>query len=252
MNRPYDYARPSDFQNRSPFASYHSAVSVQAPPPQHHYQERRHPPRGEFPGNTYNNGASNADSPAMLQTSTLFLGDLSVNCDEERLFDLFCQFGEIETVQLKKSERDPQRTHLGFGFIKFTTREAAERALNALNGYFFLGRALRVGWAEDYDKRNHQRLKTGKTSNTYFPRTMDPKKNRQTAQIHVTFVSRELNKRVSEVELGDVFGRFGNLIDIAIKKNAINPVSCINVFLFFHLTNIIGSTYSIRICFCTL
>lgn len=61
-------------------------------------------------------------------TSTLFIGDLSVICDEIKLYELFSRFGVVETVQLKKSDRDPQRAHLGYGFIKFSTREAAEES----------------------------------------------------------------------------------------------------------------------------
>ncbi len=67
----------------------------------------------------------------------------------------------------------------------------------------------------------------------------DPKKN-QTAQIHVMFMTRALNRRVSELDLGGVFSRYGNLIDVAIKKNVINHVrsfppnvfGCLFIYLF--------------------
>lgn len=150
---------------------------------------------------------------AANETTTLFLGDLSVICDEIKLYELFSRFGEVETVQLKKSDRDPQRAHLGFGFIKFATHDSAERALQEMNGYFFLGRAMIVDWAVDYGKKGSQCLEI----------TMAPK-SKPTAQIHVMFVTRELNRRVSELDLGGVFSRYGNLVDIAIKKNAINHV----------------------------
>eukprot|EP01039_Chlorochromonas_danica_P019322 gene19322-23374_t len=88
--------------------------------------------------------------------ATLFLGDLAVICDETKVYELFRRFGVVESVQLKKSDRDPYRAHLGFGFIKFATRESAERALQEMNGYFFLGRAMRVGWALDFGKKGSQ------------------------------------------------------------------------------------------------
>ena len=149
--------------------------------------------------------------------STLFLGDLSVLCDEEKLIELFRPYGSIESIHLKKSTRDPLRGHLGFGFIKFVNHEDAERAIKELNGLFFLGRAMRVGWGKDFDKLH--------VPVDGLEKLVDPKKHRQTAQIHVTFVSRELRKLVSEMDLGAVFGTFGNVVDIAIKKNAINEVS---------------------------
>ncbi len=154
-----------------------------------------------------------ATIPDSLLTTTLFLGDLSVLCNEISVRELFSRYGEIERVQLKKSDRDPQRAHLGFGFVKFATRASAERALEELNGKFFLGRALRVGWAED-----HNRIGTG-------VKAADPKKNHQTAQLHVSFMTRDMNKRVSEMDLGGVFTGFGNVVDIAIKKNVLNRVS---------------------------
>ncbi len=154
--------------------------------------------------------------------TTLFLGDLAVICDETKVYELFRRFGVVESVQLKKSDRDPQRAHLGFGFIKFATRESAERALQEMNGHFFLGRAMRVGWALDFGKKGSQSL---------MEQATDPKKN-QTAQIHVMFVTRELNRRVSELDIGAVFSRYGNLVDIAIKKNCINQVRELSLYSF--------------------
>ncbi len=146
--------------------------------------------------------------------STLFVGDLSVICSEINLYELFSRFGVIESVQLKKSDRDPQRPHLGFGFIKFSTRESAARALQEMNGYFFLDRSMRVGWALDFGKKGSQSL---------IEPVSDPKKS-QTAQIHVMFATKELNRRVSELDLGTVFSRYGNLVDVAIKKHVIDRV----------------------------
>jgi polyadenylate-binding protein len=161
-------------------------------------------------------------------TTTLFIGDLSTICDEIKLYDLFIRFGILESVQLKKSDRDPQRAHLGFGFIKFASHDSAERALQELNGYFFLGRAMRVGWAVDYGKQQ---------SPTSMEKSTDLKKG-QTAQIHVMFVTRELNRRVSELDLGAVFSRYGNLVDIAIKKNAISSVRIL-FQIFFKLSSLL-------------
>jgi RNA recognition motif-containing protein len=177
--------------------------------------------------------------------TTLFLGDLSILCDEVKLYGLFCRFGVIESVQLKKSDRDPQRAHLGFGFIKFAIRDCAAKAIQEMNGYFFLGRAMRVGWALDYGKKGYQWL---------METVSDPKKG-QTAQIHVMFVTRELNRRVSELDIGAVFGRYGNLVDVAIKKNAINHVRLFSSNFFkyrSHFLSLTGVWRAVRICFPSL
>mmetsp|Transcript_17181 Transcript_17181/g.18641 ORF Transcript_17181/g.18641 Transcript_17181/m.18641 type:complete len:403 (-) Transcript_17181:513-1721(-) len=195
-----------------------------------HHPYNVQPPR-RHGGNGFRSSKPFHGFPKMeTESTTLFVGDLSVLCDEKAVFELFCEFGEIERVQLKKSDRDPQRAHLGFGFVKFASRVCAERALEELNGHFFLGRALRVGWADDFGKPQQS---------AHVPKSEDPKKKRLTAQIHVTFVTRDLNRRVSELDLGQVFSRFGNLVDIAVKKNAINEefgVQSGYAFLHFSLT----------------
>ncbi len=82
-----------------------------------------------------------------------------------------------------------------------------------MDGYFFLGRSMRVNWAVDYGKKGSQ----------WVEKTIGPKR-KPTAQIHLAFVTREINRRVSELDFGAVFSRYRNLVDIAIKKNAINNV----------------------------
>lgn len=77
-------------------------------------------------------------------TTTLFLGDLSVYCQEKEVFALFRNYGPIESIQIKRSDDSAVRKpHLSYGFVKFQHRESAERALMGLNGKLLLGRALR-------------------------------------------------------------------------------------------------------------
>ncbi len=75
------------------------------------------------------------------ESCTLFLGDLSVYCTEKDIRKLFRPFGLIEAIRVKRGSSN--KTNLSYGFIKFSTKESAEQALNQLNGVMFLGRALR-------------------------------------------------------------------------------------------------------------
>lgn len=77
-------------------------------------------------------------------TTTLFLGDLSVYCQEKEVFALFRTYGPIESIQIKRSDDSAiRKPHLSYGFVKFQHRESAERALIELSGKLLLGRALR-------------------------------------------------------------------------------------------------------------
>ena len=78
------------------------------------------------------------------QLSTIFLGDLSVYCNERDLFELCQQFGPIESVQIKKCEDGSiPKPHLCYGFVRFHHRQVAETAMATLTGKLFLGRPLR-------------------------------------------------------------------------------------------------------------
>lgn len=75
------------------------------------------------------------------QSTTLFLGDLSIHCDEKDLRELFHPFGIIEAIRVKRNGAD--HSSLSYGFLKFSNRESAERAMLHLNGAMFCGRSLK-------------------------------------------------------------------------------------------------------------
>lgn len=77
----------------------------------------------------------------MEESTTLFLGDLSVFCTEKDIRKLFRPFGPIEAIRVKRGSSS--KTNLSYGFIKFTERSAAENAYQQLSGVMFMGRALR-------------------------------------------------------------------------------------------------------------
>lgn len=66
-------------------------------------------------------------SGAFLLTTTLFLGDISVLCNEKHVFELLSQYGELERVELKKSDRVWDSAS--------SSRGSAETALEELNGF---------------------------------------------------------------------------------------------------------------------
>lgn len=77
----------------------------------------------------------------MDDSSTLFLGDLSVFCTEKDIRKLFRTYGTIEAIRIKRGSSG--KANLSYGFIKFAERQSAEQACHELNGVMFLGRGLR-------------------------------------------------------------------------------------------------------------
>src|SRR5207247_7686917 len=81
----------------------------------------------------------------------LFVGNLSFNATQNQLQDLFAAHGnviEVDVIMDKFSGR-PR----GFGFVTMETKEAAEAAVQALNGKDLDGRALTVNEARPREER---------------------------------------------------------------------------------------------------
>ena len=84
-------------------------------------------------------------------STKLFVGNLSFNTTENQLQDLFAAHGavtEVDVIMDKFSGR-PR----GFGFVTMESKEAAEAAIQALNGKQVDGRAMTVNEARPREER---------------------------------------------------------------------------------------------------
>lgn len=71
----------------------------------------------------------------------LFLGDLSSFCRDTDIREEFQVFGEIAEIRVKHGKDNAKA--LCYGFIEFTTLEAAMEAMKTMNGRLLKGRPLR-------------------------------------------------------------------------------------------------------------
>lgn len=85
-------------------------------------------PVGNSPGQTY----------ADPNNTTVFVGGLSSEVSEATLFTLFKPFGIIEQVKIPPGKN--------CGFIKYSTREEAEDAIAAMQGFIIGGNRVRLSW----------------------------------------------------------------------------------------------------------
>ena len=81
----------------------------------------------------------------------LFVGGLSWNTTDDGLRGAFEQFGEIVEAKVI-TDRDSGRSR-GFGFVTYTSDEAAASAISQMNGAQLDGRAIKVNEAEDKGPR---------------------------------------------------------------------------------------------------
>ena len=54
---------------------------------------------------------------------------------------------------------------------------------------------------------------------------MPEPKQVQTAQVHVSFISKQVDVLISEATLRALFGMYGEVIDVALKKSQFDRVS---------------------------
>jgi RNA recognition motif-containing protein len=80
----------------------------------------------------------------------LYVGNLNYRTTEEKLKELFSQYGEVTSVNILQGR--------GFGFVEMSTEEMAQEAKNGLNGTEFEGRKIIVNEARPKaEKRTGER-----------------------------------------------------------------------------------------------
>ncbi|KAJ9130627.1 hypothetical protein NKR23_g12113 [Pleurostoma richardsiae] len=79
--------------------------------------------------------------------SKLFIGGLAWHTEESTLRQKFEEYGAIDEAVVVK-DRDTGRSR-GFGFVRYSNEEDAQKAINAMNNVEFDGRTIRVDKASD-------------------------------------------------------------------------------------------------------
>jgi len=82
----------------------------------------------------------------------LYVGNLSYNVTENDLQDLFAQHGPVTEADLMVDRMSGRPR--GFAFVTMATPEAAQAAIQALNGKEWEGRALTVNEARPREERS--------------------------------------------------------------------------------------------------
>ncbi|KAI8550707.1 hypothetical protein RHMOL_Rhmol06G0128300 [Rhododendron molle] len=85
-----------------------------------------------------------------LQGANRYLKNLDDSINDEKLKDLFFEFGNITSCKVML---DAQGANKGSGFVAFSNPEEATRALNAMNGKMIGQKSLYVAVAQRKEER---------------------------------------------------------------------------------------------------
>ena len=92
-------------------------------------------------------------SSATDASFNLFVGDLSVDVNDETLRAAFNEFpGFVQGHVMWDMQTGRSR---GYGFASFATQEEAQKAMDALQGREINGRAIRINWATKKEKETN-------------------------------------------------------------------------------------------------
>jgi RNA recognition motif-containing protein len=70
-----------------------------------------------------------------MSNNRLFVGGLNSSVQKDHLEKLFSEHGQVDDAYVNPS---------GYGFVTFSDGESAQRAVDGLNGYDFMGQTIRV------------------------------------------------------------------------------------------------------------
>lgn len=76
----------------------------------------------------------------------VFVRNLSFECADSDLRDLFSQYGEVTSATVAMDRFTGEKK--GFGFVEMLTQQQAEAAMRGLRGREFGGRTLHIAMAE--------------------------------------------------------------------------------------------------------
>ncbi|XP_953386.1 uncharacterized protein TA10170 [Theileria annulata] len=87
-----------------------------------------------------------------VNTTNIYIGNLSPNVNEDILRSHFSKFGTIIGIRLIPSRTDSTVDNRQTGFISFMTHEQAENAKVGMEGVEILGFPCKIGWAKNLIK----------------------------------------------------------------------------------------------------
>ena len=81
-----------------------------------------------------------------MQGSKLYVGNLSYDTTNAKLEELFSEYGAVKEIKIIEGK--------GFGFVEMSSQDEASKAKEALDGFEYEGRTLKVDEARPPKKRS--------------------------------------------------------------------------------------------------
>ncbi|KAM6903994.1 polyadenylate-binding protein 1A-like [Lycodopsis pacificus] len=125
----------------------------------------------------------------------IFIKNLDKSIDNKALYDTFSAFGNILSCKVVCDENGSK----GYGFVHFETQEAAERAIEKMNGMLLNDRKVFVG---RFKSRKEREAELGARAKEF-------------TNVYV----KNFGEDIDEEKLRDVFSKYGNAMSIRVMSD---------------------------------
>ncbi|KAJ0537064.1 putative RNA recognition motif domain, nucleotide-binding alpha-beta plait domain superfamily [Helianthus annuus] len=144
------------------------------------------------------------------QFTNVYVKNLDKDFTESSLREKFSEYGKITSAVIMNDAEGKSR---GFGFVNFESQESAMKAINGLNGAeigtkkWFVGKAMTKSQRAEFLRRSHVKQKPNVSN----------------------LIVRNLASFVTENDLKQVFGAFGNVtfVKVSYRNSVSSGMACI-------------------------
>jgi polyadenylate-binding protein len=141
--------------------------------------------------------------------TNVYVKNINTEATDEEFRDLFAQFGDVTSSSLARDQEGKSR---GFGFVNFTTHEAAAKAVDDLNNRPFKGQDLYVGRAQKKHEREEELRKSYEAARL-------EKASKYTG---VNLYIKNLDDDVDDDKLRTMFSEFGPITSAKVMRDSLS------------------------------
>uniref|UniRef100_L2G5R8 Polyadenylate-binding protein, cytoplasmic and nuclear n=1 Tax=Colletotrichum fructicola (strain Nara gc5) TaxID=1213859 RepID=L2G5R8_COLFN len=138
--------------------------------------------------------------------TNVYVKNIANEVTDDEFRDLFAAFGDVTSSSLARDQEGKSR---GFGFVNFTTHEAAAKAVEDLNNKDFRGQDLYVGRAQKKHEREEELRKS------YEAARLEKANKYQGVNLYI----KNLDDEVDDEKLRTLFADFGPITSAKVMRD---------------------------------
>jgi polyadenylate-binding protein len=138
--------------------------------------------------------------------TNVYIKNIAPDVTDDQFRELFEQYGEVTSSSIARDNDGKSR---GFGFVNFTTHEAASKAVDELNGKDFQGQELYVGRAQ----KKHEREEELRRS--YEAARQEKASKYQGVNLYI----KNLDDEIDDEKLRSLFAEFGPITSAKVMRD---------------------------------